>query len=79
MTLNTAAGGGSQMSADAVTQAGVLAAVDDDPRLPTQRDKCRIFRELAAWRSGSFTKKEYPGAGRQGCAAYPFDTYPWED
>ena len=64
------------MSADAVTAAGVLAAVDDDPRLPTQRDKCMIYRDLAQWSRG-FTKKDYPTAGRQGCKEYPFDTYPW--
>jgi hypothetical protein len=54
----------------------VLAAVDVDPRLPTQVDKCRIFRQLAGW-SATFTKKDYPTAGRNGCARYPFDRYPW--
>ncbi|HXQ22035.1 MAG TPA: carboxylesterase family protein [Candidatus Acidoferrales bacterium] len=77
MVLDTPAGGGPRMSSESVTQASVLAAVDDDPRLPTQRDKCRIFHDLAAW-SATFTKKDYPTAGRQGCAAYPFETYPWE-
>ena len=76
MVLDTPAGGGVHLSSDVLTQASVLAAVDVDSRLPTQRDKCAIFRELAAW-SANFTKKDYPTAGRHGCADYPFDTYPW--
>jgi len=77
MVLDTPAAGGPHMSSDAVTQASVIAAVDDDVRLPTQRDKCKIFHALAAWSRG-FTKKDYPTAGRKGCAEYPFDKYPWE-
>jgi para-nitrobenzyl esterase len=75
--LDTAAGGGVRMSADALTVEGILAAVDDDPRLATQRDKCAIFRELADWSRG-FDKKQYAAAGRNGCADYPFDSYPWK-
>ncbi|MFI5396931.1 MAG: carboxylesterase/lipase family protein [Candidatus Binatia bacterium] len=74
--FNTAAGGGVRMLSDAVTRASVLAAIDADPRLPTQREKCMIFRELTSWSMG-MTKKDYPTAGRNGCAAFPFDTYPW--
>ncbi len=37
------------MSADAVTLASVLAAVQADLRLPTQRDKRMTFRELPAF------------------------------
>jgi para-nitrobenzyl esterase len=77
IVLDTPAGGGLRMSSDAVTPAGVLAAVDDDPRLPTQRDKCRIFHALASWSRG-FTEKDYPAAGRKGCAEYPFDKFPWD-
>ena len=78
LVFDTAAGGGLRLSADALTQASVLAAVDDDPRLPTQRDKCLIFRELATWSTG-FTEEDYPTAGREGCAPYPFYAYPWQD
>ena len=76
VVLDTAARGGVRMSADTVTRAGVIAAIDADPRLPTQRDKCAIFHDLAKW-SARFTKKDYPTAGRNGCAQYPFDAYPW--
>ena len=72
LVFDTAAGGGVRMSSNAVTQSSVLAAVDSDPRLATQKDKCRIFRELADWSRG-FTKKDYPTAGKQGCKEYPFD------
>lgn len=72
LVFNTTRGGGLRMAADSVTEASVLAAVDADPRLPTQRDKCMIFGELATWSRG-FTKKDYPSAGRQGCREYPLD------
>lgn len=78
LVFDTTAGGGLRMSADAVTQEAVLAAVDSDPRLPTQRDKCRVFHALALWSRG-FTKKDYPTAGRHGCVEYPFDSFAWKD
>lgn len=75
--LDTPADGGVRMTSSGTqTTAGVLAAVDTDPRLPTQRDKCMIFHDLVN-RSRTFTKQDYPTAGKSGCAAYPFDTYPW--
>lgn len=77
IVFDTAAKGGVRMSADAVTVTGVLAAIDNDPRLPTQRDKCMIYRDMAQWSHG-FTRKDYPTAGRQGCKEYPIDAYPWE-
>ncbi len=76
LIFDTAADGGLRLSSDTLTETSVLAAVDSDPRLPTQREKCTIFRELAEW-SRRFTKQDYPSAGRNGCAAYPFDAYPW--
>ena len=77
LVLDTAAGGGLRMSADAATVAGVLTAVDTDARLPTQRDKCMIFHDLAVW-SRRFNKNDYPTAGTKGCVQYPFDAYPWD-
>jgi hypothetical protein len=78
LLLDTPAGGGGRVrqSTDGVTSASVIAAVDGDARLPTQRDKCRVFRNLAGWGRG-FDRKDYPTAGAQGCAQFPFDDYPW--
>jgi para-nitrobenzyl esterase len=78
LVLDTPAGGGVHTSTDGVTSASVVAAVDADARLPTQRDKCRIFRALATWGRG-FDRKDYPTAGAHGCAQYPFDSFPWPD
>ena len=77
IVLDTPADGGLRMAADSVTGPGVLAAVDADPRLPSQRDKCTIYRSLAQWSRG-FTKADYPTAGRQGCKEFPFEAYPWK-
>jgi para-nitrobenzyl esterase len=77
MILDTEAGGGLRMGSEPVTVESVLASVESDPRLTSQRDRCRVYRELAAW-GGGFGREDYPAAGREGCAEYPFDTFPWE-
>ncbi len=78
MILDTASGGGLRMSPDGVSEKSLMAAIEGDPRLPTQRDKCAIYRELAGWGWYSdFTKKDYPTAGKSGCKEFPFDKYPW--
>jgi para-nitrobenzyl esterase len=76
MILDTEAGGGLRMGSDPVTVESVLASVEADPRLANQRDRCRVYHELAAW-GGGFGPKDYPTAGREGCAEYPFDSFPW--
>jgi hypothetical protein len=60
-----------------VTVEGVLAAVEADARLATQRERCFVFRELAAWGRG-FDRGQYPTAGREGCAEFPYDGFPWK-
>jgi hypothetical protein len=78
MVLDTPAGGGSRLSTEGVTRESLIAAIDANPRLPTQRDKCRIFRTLAGW-SPSFTREQYASAGSHGCLDYPIDGFPWPD
>jgi len=76
MILDTEAGGGLRMGSEPVSIESVLAAVDADPRLATQRDRCFVYRELARWGRG-FDEQHYSTAGREGCAKYPFDAFPW--
>jgi para-nitrobenzyl esterase len=76
MVLDTAADGGVRMSSEALTVADVLAAVDDDPRLRDQQERCTIFRELAT-HSDALDRDSYASAGREGCGEYSFDGYPW--
>ena len=75
LILDTEAGGGLRMGSEPVTVESVLASVDADPRLTSQRDRCLVYRELARW-GGGFGREEYPTAGREGCAEYPFDDLP---
>jgi len=49
LVFDTTSAGSPRMSADAVTLASVLAAVQADLRLPPQRDKCMTFPELPAF------------------------------
>ena len=43
----------------------------------TQRDRCFVYRELARWGDG-FGEAQYATAGREGCAEFPFDAFPWD-
>jgi para-nitrobenzyl esterase len=72
MVFDTEADGGLRMSSEAVSKASILARVDDDPRLTSQRQRCEIFAQLAL-RTRGFSREEYPTAGRQGCAEFPLE------
>jgi para-nitrobenzyl esterase len=76
MILDTADGGGVRMGSEPVTVESVVAAVDADPRLASQRERCWVYHEMARWSRG-FGESDYRGAGREGCAAFPFDEFPW--
>jgi hypothetical protein len=76
MVLDTPAGGGSRPASEPLTRAGVIAAIDADPRLPAQRDKCRVFWTLAKLGRG-LTPAEYPGVGARGCEDFPWASFPW--
>lgn len=76
MILDTADGGGSRMGSEPVTVESVVASVDADPRLTSQKERCWVFHEMARWSRG-FSEKDYASAGREGCAAYPFEEFPW--
>jgi para-nitrobenzyl esterase len=78
MLLDTDADGGLRMASEAVNSALVLARVDEDPRLTTQRERCQIFAELAE-RSRDFGPEDYPTAGREGCAEFPLDEDGWRE
>jgi para-nitrobenzyl esterase len=72
MVFDTEADGGLRMASEAVSKASILARVDEDPRLTSQRERCEIFAQLAR-RTRGFSREEYPTAGRQGCAKFPLD------
>jgi para-nitrobenzyl esterase len=78
LILDTEAAGGVRMLSGTLSRADVIDAVEADLRLPRQRDKCGVYFELASW-ARAMTPEEYPTAGAQGCAEYPFDAHPWED
>jgi hypothetical protein len=78
LILDTEADGGVRMASGTLSRADVIHAVDTDPRLPDQRARCGVYRELASWARG-MTPEEYPTAGSRGCVNYPFDAYPWEE
>jgi para-nitrobenzyl esterase len=77
LIFDTQADGGIRMTAESVTPDSVLAAVEQDRRLVTQRDRCWVYREIAT-RSRGFGTEDYDEAGRDGCAEFPFDEFPWQ-
>jgi para-nitrobenzyl esterase len=78
LVFDTQADGGIRMAGGTVSREDVIRAVDTDPRLPGQREKCAVYRQLASWSRG-FSTEEYETAGSRGCAEYPYDGYPWPD
>ncbi|HYD50504.1 MAG TPA: carboxylesterase family protein [Terriglobales bacterium] len=72
VVFDTDAGGGVRTTSGLLTKATVIAAVDNDPRLSDQRQRCRIFQALTT-KSRALTPEEYVTAGRQGCAEYPLE------
>jgi len=78
VVLDTPAGGGVRMETDPITEAEVIAAIDADPRLATQRDRCAVYWRLARW-GRSFDEERYARAGTKGCTEFPIADYPWRD
>jgi len=76
LVLNVPEAGGLHMSDAAESLPAIIAGIDADPRLPTERDRCLLFHEMAR-RLRGLTRASYPTAGAHGCADYPFDAYPW--
>jgi para-nitrobenzyl esterase len=70
LVLDTPAGGGVRESTEGASRDSVIAAVDTDPRLTTQSERCRVFRALAVWGRG-LSREQYAAAGAHGCADYP--------
>jgi para-nitrobenzyl esterase len=70
--LDTPARGGVRMGSEPVDAAQVIASIDADPRLKTQRERCWVLRETFR-----YSKDEYAKVGGERCAPYPFDAFPW--
>jgi para-nitrobenzyl esterase len=77
MILDLPGAGGLRMSAQVENRERIIADVEADSRLPTQKDKCLVYRDITGFMRG-FTREQYLTAGKLGCAAFPFDDYPWE-
>jgi len=71
LVLDTEAGGGIRPSAETVTRAGLVAAVEADPRLDS-RTRCIVYHDLVSW-GEALERSEYDVK----CPEHPFDGYPW--
>jgi para-nitrobenzyl esterase len=77
IVLDTPRGGGTRLVQGALDVAQIVASVDTDRRLRSQRERCMVFHELVR-RLPPLSKQSYPSLGRRGCREFPFDAYPWQ-
>lgn len=75
--LNVEKKGGVRMASQAESAERLLADIDADARLPSQKDRCGVFHQLVRWGT-ALTKESYPKAGKHGCAEFPFADFPWQ-
>lgn len=73
LVLDSTDTGGIRTSQELVNPDRLFSDAHADPRLPTLRDRCRVFHELARW-GGSAGHSAY---SRAGCERFAFDGYPW--
>jgi hypothetical protein len=62
------------MGSEPIEPKQVLARIDSDPRLASQRDRCWVYHETFRW-----SKDEYAKETGEKCAQYPFDAFPWQE
>ncbi len=77
LRLDIPAEGGIRMSSAAETTEAVVAGIDADPNLPTQLDRCRVYKLLTGF-TDVLSKAAYVHAGKLGCEAYPLAAFPWD-
>ncbi len=65
-------GGGIRPSTEMVSRFDVLDAIEHDQRLPTERDRCLLYRELV-YGPGELPRTYYDSK----CPNHPFDAFPW--
>lgn len=70
MVFDTEADGGLRMSSEGVSVAGLLRAVEADPRLPTRSDKCGMYWELARYTEALDEAGYAMLAAGRGCEAH---------
>ncbi len=76
LILDTPEDGGIRMSPLAEGRGALLAAIPGDPRLPTSRDRCTVYRMLAE-RSRGFDRAAYERLAE--CDAFPYEAFPWSE
>ncbi len=74
--LDTESDGGVRMGSEPVTIETVIAGVAEDERLRDDRERCYVYRELAAWAfSRGFGRGDYEALAA--CRTFPYDEAPW--
>jgi para-nitrobenzyl esterase len=69
IVLDTLEDQGIFMSSERVTTQSVKAAIETDPAIADQRERCRLYYRAFRWGS-QFDAEEFAGFGDGGCAAY---------
>ncbi len=77
MILDVPEGGGTRMAARTENVEQIVMDVRSDARLKDQKSRCQVMHDLVFFRRDE-AKALYALAGGEPCAAFPYDTYPWE-
>lgn len=75
LVLDTVAGGGLRMEDRTWRPSDLIAMVERDERLKTDRERCAVYRVMADFGRG-FTRGDYD---RADCVEFPFEAFPWRD
>ncbi len=70
LVLDTTAGGGVRMERGLETPEAALAGVEQDPALPTVKERCDVYRHLVEW-AREPSRADYPKLGGGACAQFP--------
>lgn len=73
LVLDTEADGGARMEEGRLEEAAVLAQVEADPRLTSERERCHVYHDLAL-RMRTFDVAAYT----ERCPDFPHAEFPWD-
>jgi len=73
LILDSDRDGGIEVGTDRLDPATVLARVERDPRLASDEERCRVFRNFVLW-TESLTPEAYAAIASGACRAHPLET-----
>jgi len=70
LVFDTGADGGIRMSSDALRPDGLIAAVEEDARFASRRERCEVYAGFVRW-GRTMSEERYRAVADGACAAFP--------